>query len=244
MFVWTKESICWFQDATKMTSYYKDLASWILCQPDYPLNLQTLYDLGSGISPVTPYLTPFVRHVVAVDLSSDALGAIPSYQGINLVRLQKDWTIWRPERPADLVLLSYCNGILQQWNQLRSLSQRYIAIVSPLHEKEDTFGVREWFPHQMAPTPPGNRETAQDVEAFLQKYSISYSTTKISAAFGQPLQDLSAFYRFMAFYFDLSPEDLTQGYQQKYLQKENDYYLLPHQKESQLFFIPLQSACE
>jgi len=231
MFRWTEESIGWFRRAADRTVYYRRIAGHIL---DFCGPLETMADLGCGLAPQATHMSPPLKTLRAVDISSLVLQAIPEIPGMRIQREEADWQTWEPPEKPDLVYISYVGGVRERIGRLLGVSGRALAILAPAGGKEDAFQVSQWM--DVEPSGPG-RETSEHIGESLRTGGWDFREIPISEEFGQPFRDLREFYRFMDHYYGLPEEKIPAGYLKEVLKEDPEGYYLPYRKESVLFLL-------
>lgn len=227
-FSWSEQRLRWFASAAKRTLYYKRLAEILL--KDLPSGASVL-DMGAGAGAFALELAKAGAIVTAVEQQALACAHMENFfkennmfECINIV--QGDWRTVEL-KPADLVLLSYCNGAVSEWLKVKSLALKRVAVL--------TFLGLSW---DGSPKKNKSRETAPQVAASLTENKETFSFQPFSEEFGQPLDRKEDFNSFAVEYFKDS-EDLDK-LAASIVEEPGGFYL-PHRKESGLFLVCLKS---
>ncbi len=234
-FVWNKQNLVWFEKAAELTTFYRDIAAHcaFLLRPS-----ARVLDLGCGAGYLSLALAPHVESVTALDLNTEAIRFLrhkAAREGLGNIRGKvEDWTALGAEQSADVVFLSYCDGLMTRLDKLGELTRQYLVVVLPDVSRESrfTFGT---IP--LSAKPRKHRETLQKAVLFLGQERISYHLIRLSSEFGQPFDSVEDFEAFLEYYYrvpkgSIPPEELTVC-----LQKRGDGYYLPKRRQSGILIL-------
>ena len=229
-FLWTDKSLQWFKRAARETQYYRQLVSKIAPWLESDM---LVYDLGCGSGFFSMEIAARVRQVVAVDISAEAIeflrARLKEKKIRNIGTVIADWHTWQPPQPADAVILSYCNGILENLQLLGALTKRHLIAVLPCSHRDDSFNVNKLV---SGGEKVYGRETVPRVTRFLREKGIPYHFLDCTGEFGQPLDSPQEARDFLRFYFDIADEILLDEYLQEKLMRRGDDVYLPSKKRS------------
>lgn len=237
-FVWTERSLQWFARAAQETQYYRRLVNKISSWLD---SGTVVYDLGCGAGFLSMEIAGKVQQVIAVDISAEVISFLQEKlreEKIgNVAPITADWHTWRPAQPADVVVLSYCNGIRDKLSILSALTSRYLISVLPYSRREDSFNVQKLVSGDELVY---GRETVSEATRFLQEKGIPFQFFDCSDEFGQPLATWEEARDFLRFYFDIGSGTLLEEFlEENLVQRSSDYYL-PGKKRSGVLVINKQ----
>jgi SAM-dependent methyltransferase len=236
-FTWTKQSIDWLEQASKVTPYYQDLAK--LCRP-FLLQSDSLIDIGCGTGNFSLAFASYVKRVTAVDINPLAIEILKQKcQGLNLENIyprESDWKDISEKSSFEIVFISYVNGLASgQLNKLASLSSRLIIGVLPKYGREKSFGLENYITATNEKN--SSRDTFSKAISYLQNRGIPFQAKEFSCDFGQPFASMQEYQSFLNFYFDIKASDIPTEYTEKYLQKTSQGYYLPNVKECGIIII-------
>lgn len=232
-FVWTEKSIEWFVRAANETNYYQQIVNKV----SHLLEDSTsVYDLGCGVGYLSMEMAKQVRQVIAIDINDLAISSL--YKTIlekkytNIIPGVANWHIWQPKQPADVVILSNCNGIINKLEKLGKLANNYIVSVLPYSNQKDS--ICKLVNNKSLYL---RRETINEAIHFLKDNKIPYELIDCKYEFGQPFNSWEEAKEFLTFYYDLGSEQVIQEYLNKNLVKRNNDFYLPKTKQSGILII-------
>jgi precorrin-6B methylase 2 len=234
-FIWTENSIKWFEAAAEKSDYYQKIVQSIEFTFD---NDGIIYDLGCGTGYLSIALASRAKEVIAIDQNQRVLNFLEKKchekHIENIKTLKTDWKQLSPKALADVVILSYCNGAIEHLETLLSLSKKYVVIVLAKSNQENSFNIREYLPNFS--TYRSKRESAAEVIDYFRQNNIAYSSFSLSAEFGQPLDSREAAKGFVKHYFECSDE-ATDAYLDTHLKLYRSAYYLPYIKNSEIIIL-------
>ena len=237
-FIWTERSLQWFARAAQETQYYRQLVHKISPWLDSDM---VVYDLGCGAGYLSMEIAGKVQQVIAVDISAEVISFLQEKlreEKIgNVAPIAADWHTWRPAQPADVVVLSYCNGIRDRLSVLSALTSRCFISVLPYSRREDSFNVQKLVSGEELVY---GRETVSEATRFLQEKGIPFQFFDCSGEFGQPLDTREEARAFLKFYFDIASGNLLEEFLEENLVQRSDDYYLPGKKRSGAIIINKQ----
>jgi len=220
----------WFERAAEETQFYRHLADKI---SPWLESDKVVYDLGCGAGFLSMEVAARVRQVIAVDINERVIDFLRKKLQENKIENVKpivaDWHTWRPAQPADVVILSYCNGILGCLPTLSALTGEHLIAVLPCSRREDSFNVNKLV---RGGERTYGRETIPLAKRFLKEKGIPFQFIDCTGEFGQPLDFREEAGDFLHFYFDIVSEDLLEEYLRENLVSKDNGYYLPSQKRS------------
>lgn len=198
MFIWTEQSIQWYEDATEWTGYHeraaRKLSEFALLDRD-----DVVCDVGCGTGTLSAGLAPFVRRILSVDVDERALqclrGRIRQRQITNIEVIVSDYT----RLPADFcdVVVACSFGVFgKNGSSFLKLAKKRLVMVK-----------RKFLPSQEGFSKDyGRGNLAYMDEAYLNEHSIPYRTESYEDDFGQPFRSREEAVRYVEHY-RLNPAD-------------------------------------
>ena len=187
-FIWTKQRIDWYLDASRYGDFHQRLADTI--RP-YLLPQDRLCDMGCGLGGLDLALTPMVNHITCVDTDEAVLANLrqnAAEAGIaNLTTICGDARDIR--EVFDVVFMVFFGPPPQMMLDCLKLASRSLIRVANAK------------PEGAALQPNGHskkRETVPDIAALLDRTGHTYRLLRSTFEFGQPLRseaDAAAFIR-------------------------------------------------
>lgn len=237
MFIWSDQTIGWFQDAAEYTHYYDHIAEHI--RPFLKKD-DTLCEIGCGLGYFSAALASKVHHITAVDISNRAICQmkknLETRQITNVALIEANWLNWQPEKKFDAIIISYFNAIRKNWLKLTQLSRKYIIAVLANGQSSNNLICKNY---SFQPNNEFERETVANVSDFLQTNHIPYTLIELELEFGQPLANYASAKQFLRHYYAMENEEKITAYLQKNLQLLSDGYYLPKIKKSGIIIIDL-----
>lgn len=232
-FVWTAESIKWFEAAAVKTDFYQGIVDKCrsLLNPE-----DTWLDLGCGTGELSLALASVLDSGTAIDCEEriiDCLNKKCRQQEIeNLELVVGDWLTYNFTARYDIVYLSYLDGLTTQLPRLTSLAKKYIVAILPQAGEYNPFQFNKFCRRKNI-----NRETTLQVENYLQQQGVEFEIIEHWTEFGQPLQDFEEYRKFLEFYFGIDDFAAIKRIADDYLQNYKDGYYLPNKKASAIIII-------
>ena len=219
-FQWTDKNLEWFAKAGSETDFYKKVTALL----DEYLSLESIvFDIGCGMGFLSFALAEKVSKVWAVDVDGRVIEymekEISSKGCHNVKKHLGDWKDWKPGFCADMVIISYFDGILCDLDKLMSLTKKHIVAILPSELDSKKLGIRKHSNEGCV----AKRDTVESVMNFLNEGDIAYKKIKFQAEFGQPLDSLAEAEEYMGYYYGLGMDDLVKG--KRILKREKDFYI-------------------
>lgn len=238
MFRWTEESIGWFKDAVK---YNPDFYKTICLEMDpYLTGDTTVCDIGCGLGYMAMALSSKVKHITGVDIDLNVLKhakrEIDENNINNITLINEDWHCFKPEKKLDVVMMSYFSGILNDLEDLKKITEKYIISVLPYGSYKESMEAKVRKGKQELHS---KRETVEKAVEFLEQNSIPYSLITKELEFGQPFQELGTAKMFISHYYEEYDEGRLQQFIEKNMMKKADHYYLPKLKKTGIIIIDL-----
>lgn len=243
MFVWNEDKIKWFEKAGNITDFYKGIAR--KCNERSLLSKNyNILDAGCGLGYLSMSLAPYVNSVTALDISLEAISFLNKkcrdQEISNINTLVCDWKKHEPERKYDIVFICYCGGFCKEdFFTLAKLSSRYIVGIIPKNSFGDNFGINKLF--QPVKT-YRKRENLSSATSFFKLNNISFDNIEYNCEFGQPIDNIEEYKKFMEHYFDIKDYDLLKRHSEVYLKKKGNKYYLPNMKHSNIIIVEKDSS--
>lgn len=240
MFYWSNQRIKWYDDAVKCSQYHETVINEIL---PYTKKSDTVFDIACGLGYISERISPYVKEVYSFDYDKNAINSLDkrckSIKNLNCVF--GDWHENLIGRKCDVSILSYCNGIIEYFDFLKSITNNYIIGIHLLRNKVHNFGVNK---HTDIGKTFKRRETSETIMEFLDKNKIPYELKKISCEFGQPFKEKSEAGDFIKEYFKITDKEKIDEIIKSNLIKKENYYYLPNMKESGIIIIDIKALKE
>lgn len=228
MFFWTDEKVKLYKRAAEYTGFNEKIGNIILSHIGKD---RDIWDIGSGISYLSLYLSPYSNKIDCVDKSSEALCGLDSIikkkeiENINLHNLDYE-DFLRDRSKGDCILLSHFLNIDGKLEYLLSMSNTLVII-----RNSDTRENKGLF--------PGKKQTIEDVEDIIKKYdkNISYEKIIYRGDFGQPLVSLE---EASSYYKSYTDEDIDTHEIERLLDRTGDKtypYYFPKEKSIGIIII-------
>lgn len=219
-FQWTDENLKWFAKAGQETDFYEKVTALL----DKYLNLESIvFDIGCGMGFLSFALAKKVSKVWAVDIDSHVMEYIEkeinSKDCCNVKKHLGDWKDWKPGVCADMVIISYVDGILRDLDKLMSLTGKYIAAILPSELDSKKLGIRKSSNESNI----DKRDTMESAMSFLDERGITYKKIKFQAEFGQPVASMADAEKYMEYYYGLGVDDLVKS--KMIVKREKDFYI-------------------
>lgn len=235
MFVWEEKSIDWYNRASLFSSYHKSIVDNLLeiLRDDF-----IVYDLGCGLGYLDIEIAKYVKKVVCIDINHQAVKYLRKQceeKNIeNIEVIQGDWKDWTPNQSADLVILSYCNGMVNDFNKISSLSKKKILSILQNDNNGKNFNVHN---HVNLEVQFKRRETSKHVMTYLECKGIDFDYKNLKLDFGQPLDSVAEAREFINYYFKFDNDLLLDNYISINLKKNDSFYYLSNEKNIGLITI-------
>lgn len=235
MFIWSDESILWYQAAAEWTKYHllvsKEIEEFFHAD-DY------VCDVGCGLGCMSIILAPLVKHITAVDIEPRVLKILndrAKEEGIvNISPVESDWKLLN-DNSYDTVLACSFGTLQKDFYDFMRLARKRLIIIKRGHTKE-----RNGFATEYSRTYGANND-----EEFLDRNRIPYQIKTFQADFGQPLREKGEAVRFVEHY-RLRPEDQSMDdYLAQHMIEEPDgvyQYYLPNMKNVHILVIEKADA--
>ena len=238
MFIWSKDTICWLEEAASYTNYYNQLAAYI--EP-YLKPYFNVCEIGCGLGHLACAISPNVKSITAVDINDSAIDkVIEVSQKLNITNITPivaNWVNWQPQIKYDIVMLSYFNAVKSNWQELKKLTKRYIIAILSNGESGSNLICNQYDPIYES---EHGRENIFNVTAFLNKNHIKYRLIEQELEFGQPLNDWEDAFKYVKHYYLATNEEINK-YLKTYLIPMNERYYLPKLKKSGIIIIDLEN---
>lgn len=181
MFLWTDDKLDLYIRAAKLTSYHEKLGEII--KNNIGLDRE-IWDIGSGISFLSLYLSEYSNKIICVDKSGLALKKLDKIihdRNIdNIETLEEDYKFFLEEKKkGDVILVSHFLDIEENLDLLLSKGKTIVIVKNSDKRKE-----KNLF--------SGKKQSMEDVEKILDgKYKeLSYKKILYKGDFGQPLENI------------------------------------------------------
>lgn len=182
-FMWTKEKIEFFKEASVYTGFHGELGKII---GPYLDKSWTLCDLGCGLGMLDFAIAKYVKEIIAVDSSKIALDDYKARLAsctINNIKpeladINEDF-----KGSWDAVLLSFFGKPGEELDRIFSMANKEVIIITYLEPQSEK--------HIKLPE-SDNRPTTSDHEDFLKKRGFEYKLILREMDFGQPFRSLDS----------------------------------------------------
>ena len=233
MFYWSDQRIHWYDEAAKQTEYHNTAINEIL---PFTNKDDVVFDIACGLGYISEKISPFVKDVYCFDHDKNAIMSLDKRcESIkNIHCIFGDWKQNLKGRKCDVAVMSYCNGIIEHFDFLSSIAQKYIIGIHLYKNKVHNFGVNN---HTDLDKTFTKRETTETIMNFLDKNNIPYKVKKISCEFGQPFKEKTEVYDFIREYFKLADIKTIEAIIKENLIEKDNYFYLPNNKESGIIII-------
>ena len=239
-FFWSDKRIAWYDLAARENSYHDTVINELL---PYVSKNSVVFDVACGLGYLSEKISPYVDKVYSFDYDQNAIASLrdrcKSISNIECVF--GDWHENLKNRKCDVSIMSYCNGIIDYFDFLKSVTNRYIIGIHLFKNKVHNFGVNN---HTDISQTFNRRETSQSIMAFLDEKNIPYTLKRVSCEFGQPFLKKEEANDFIREYFKISEEEKISEIVEANLIKKENYYYLPNMKHSGIIIIDLKSLKE
>ena len=153
--------------------------------------------------------------------------------------IQADWTRLAGP-PAEVGILSYCNGVCDQWPALRRLCQkRLVVLKGAASGPAPLFGMKG-FP---ARTPKDRHESTASIRAALKGYGVTFTEEPHFRDFGQVLADQADLEDFLRRYYGERIAARVQEAAALCERLPDGRLYLPRQRQSALFLVNMEEIC-
>ena len=241
MFRWDEENIRWLEEAAAVTNYYQKLAERIA---PYLKHTDKLCEIGCGLGHLACAVAPEVKQVTAIDIDQLAIAKLREKISCgnikNLIPVQENWLDFSinnqiAEQKFEVVLLSYINVFIKNWEALRSLSKGLIIAILA----NGSSGI-ELANNQQRITHENRKEKIADIIPWLRKNKLSYEFIACELEYGQPLLSLEDAESYLRRYYQAAKTEINSYLAQHLLANGTKYYL-PKQKKSGILIIDINS---
>lgn len=233
MFYWSDQRIAWYDKAVSQSQYHTTVLNEIL---PFIKSSDTVFDVACGLGYISQSLSPFVKNVYSFDIDKNAISALSKRceKINNLQCVYGDWKQNLKNRRCDVAIMSYCNGIIEHYDFLSSVAQRYIIGIHLFKNKVHNFGVNNYTDLDKTFS---RRETTETIVNFLNENGIPYTVRKICCEFGQPFKEKAEVYDFIREYFKINDTPTIADIIKENLIEKDNYFYLPNKKESGIVII-------
>lgn len=238
MFSWNEDRIRWFDKAVCHTDFYEGIVKKCnekgLLKDDYEV-----LDVGCGLGFLSIALSSYVKSVTALDISEIAIDFLEKEckkrRIANIKTLICDWKKHKPEKKYDMVFVCYCGGFgTEDFYKLAKLSKGYVIGIISNRSTGYNFGINEFS--QSAST-LHKKESFNSVKKFFKQNNISYQNIEHKCEFGQPIDNIEEYKRFMEHYYDINDDALLKKHSEACLKENKQGYYLPNIKHSNIIII-------
>lgn len=230
MFIWTDESIEWYQEALRVTGHHKKMFEEVaeFFSPD-----EDVFDIGCGMGFLDMEIAGIVHHITGVDIEERVIRILEEEamnRNIgNLNGMVSDWKELGQECCDTLMLCSF--GTLEQdLADLMGLCRKRLIML-----KRNGLQDEKCFEVEHMRLNGSNQD-----EMFLKERGIPFQMKIFYSDFGQPLKDKAQAERFISHYGLLGPDEDLEGFFRGYMirtgDKEYPYYL-PNPKNVHVIII-------
>lgn len=176
-YIWTRQSIRWFVDASEYTNFHKNLADKIV---PYVKGENTLCDVGCGLGRLDIFLAPHVLQITAIDSNREVIGELRKNaveMGIhNLNAICNDASM--SARAYDIFLMSFFGHFDEMKKYFKHCRKKLIRITN-LSDKSNFYP--EIYRRKDKPS-------VSVIEKGLKTEQIPYVLITDAIEFGQPLR--------------------------------------------------------
>ncbi|MCR5665344.1 MAG: class I SAM-dependent methyltransferase [Eubacterium sp.] len=230
MFIWTEDKKRWYKDALEYTGFAKMVAEHL---KKYVSSEETVVDLGCGLGTIDLLLAPYVKHILANDISEIALDDLchemKQNEISNITIHQGDWETLEDEG-SDVAVTTFFGSLEKEGEKLFSKCRDRLLLV-----KRNSL-----VDYASLPKGIGHLALALDEEKWLKDRNIPYECSVFEAEFGQPLVDEEDCLNYLESYkMDIKDEAIHDFVERARL-KTNDkgyQYYLPNRKEIRVLCI-------
>lgn len=233
-FVWTKQRIDWYLDASRYGGFHQRLADTI--RP-YLLPQDRLCDLGCGLGRLDLVLAPAVRHITCVDTDETVLASLRQEAKANgIANLSALCADVRDMRDVfDVAIMAFFGHPPGMMMDCLRLTSRALIRIANVHANG-------------ASLQPGGhskkRETARDIAALLDGAGRKYRLLLDTFEFGQPLRSQEDAADFLRCNTPAIPEEELRAFLAETLVATGraDFpFYLPGKKELGIFIIDAEA---
>ena len=241
MIAWDPQILHWFLEASAHTGYHRDLAALLWARLGH---FATAFDLGAGSGALSLELARLGVRVTAVEVqkaATDHLKALVSAAGLDdrVQVIQGDWTRLAGP-PAEVGILSYCNGVCEQWQALQRLCQKRLVVLKGASSGPAPLFGMKGFP---ARTPKDRHESAASIRAALKGYGVTFTEEPHFRDFGQVLADQADLEDFLRRYYGERIAARVQEAAALCERLPDGRLYLPRQRQSALFLVNMEEIC-
>jgi predicted RNA methylase len=230
MFVWTDESIYWYQTAARWTDYHARLIEELeefLCEED------EVCDVGCGLGFLSVVASPLVKQVTSVDVEPKVLQILSDEiekQGIqNITPINKNWKTL-PANYCDTVLACSFGNMERDFFDFMRIARKRLILIRR-GKSEGGLGFNSLWKYNHG---------AETYRKYLEDHNIPYRFKTFQADFGQPLTSPEEATRFVDYYC-LKPEmQSMEEYLDVHMTQidhEEYKYFFPNLKNTYIFVI-------
>lgn len=173
-FDWNSNTIRWYQEANKYSSFFENLAALIAPRLE---GYSTLCDIGCGLGLIDLELSKSINRITCIDINKAAIEALKkSIEGKNITNIEpRVMDSHDIEESWDIIHTSFFGS--RELESFLPHCKKLIAVVSKKNEAELYPDKYRRF-HKM---------TAEEVEQELLHKGVDFSLKYVSLEFGQPL---------------------------------------------------------
>ncbi|SDB19806.1 Methyltransferase domain-containing protein [Eubacterium oxidoreducens] len=230
MFVWTEDKKRWYKDALAYTGFANKVAAHL---KEYIGSTDSVVDLGCGLGTIDLLLAPYVKSIVANDISKIALNdlhqEIKKKKVSNITIHHGDWESLEDEM-ADVAITTFFGSLEKDGEKLFSKCRDRLLLV-----KRNSL-----VDYASLPKGIGHLALAMDEEKWLKDRKIPYECSIFEAEFGQPLIDKEDCLNYLESYkMDIKDEAICDFVERAKLKTQDQgyQYYLPNRKEIRVLCI-------
>ncbi|NLB33162.1 MAG: class I SAM-dependent methyltransferase, partial [Tissierellia bacterium] len=187
-FNWNKQSINWYLESEKNTSFYNETLEKI--EP-YIKNSKTVLDIGCGIGGFSIEFAKRGYDVTAIDKSSLAIDTLNDR--INQMKLENLKTMdisfegFTFINNYDIVFISYMMGLVNEFNirNILDKANKHLILVLPFNKVKKDFSINELYNELKIDTKNLEQLNYTNITDMLSEMKKKYSIKKVETDLGQ-----------------------------------------------------------
>lgn len=241
-FNWNKQSINWYLESEKNTSFYNETLEKI--EP-YIKNSKTVLDIGCGIGGFSIEFAKRGYDVTAIDKSSLAIDTLNDR--INQMKLENLKTMdisfegFTFINNYDIVFISYMMGLVNEFNirNILDKANKHLILVLPFNKVKNNFSINELYNELKIDTKNLEQLNYTNITDMLSEMKKKYSIKKVETDFGQIFNSFEEATMFVYHYFNIPIEkkDKAEKWLKRKLVNLNDRFYLPNKRESVIIIL-------
>lgn len=234
---WTEKSVRWYEEASKVTHYHDQLASYIV---PFLNKKDTACEIACGTGCLARKLAPFVQKYTANDIDTVATAwfenQLKAKPQENIEIVNKNWKKYLQEKQFTSIIASFFPSILYDFDLIKKTEAKQIILIVP---NKSYIQSKKVANHKNpAETNKIKLKSSEDIVEFLKEHDLSCDIKSLSLEFGQPFYSIEEAKIYIQHYYKLDDPDTSEFIDKKLIQKDYGYYF-PKAKDISIVKIDL-----